>query len=174
MGTVSSRQRAFTIAEMLVVLAVGAAVIGPALMVLNHTMRGVSVFADECATTRSIVLALERLGGDVRSAASVDLAVQDGRDKLVLSYTDRPAVAWTFAEAAAPDTGHGRLRRTVAGGQDLELPLRGAVSVKFARTKTGGVLAVVRIAPRVNSRGGVLAPETILRAAYSTRCEAKR
>ena len=159
--------------EMLVVLAIGASVIGPALMVLNHTMRGVSVFADECATTRSIVLALERLGGDVRSAASADLAVEDGRDKLVLSYTDRPAATWTFVEAEAPDSGHGRLRRTVAGGGSEELPLRGAVAVKFARTKTGGVLAVVRIAPRVNSSGGVLSPETILRAAYSTRCQAK-
>jgi len=173
MGTVSSRQRAFTIAEILVMMAIGAAVVGPTVAVLNHTMRGVSVFADECATTRSIVLALERLGSDVRSAAAVDLAVQDGRDKLVLSYTDRPAATWTFVEAAAPDTGHGCLRRTVAGDQALELPLRGAVSVKFTRTKIGGVLAVVRIAPRVNSRGGILSPETVLRAAYSTRCEAK-
>ncbi len=173
MGRVNSRERSFSLLELMVVLAIGASVIGPTLMVLNHTMRGVSMFAEECATTRSIVLALERLGGDVRSAASVDLAVQDGRDKLVLSYTDRPAATWTFVEAAAPDSGHGRLRRTVAGGQALELPLRGAVSVTFSRTKTGGVLAVVRIAAEVNDRGGVLSPETILRAAYSTRCEAK-
>ncbi|MBN2582322.1 MAG: prepilin-type N-terminal cleavage/methylation domain-containing protein [Planctomycetes bacterium] len=168
------KPRAFTLLELMVVMVVGTAVVGPAVVIFLETVRSTDLFVEACDMGAAAECAFGRLAADVHSASALRCGEGGTGDTLAMELDGGTTVTWQFA--AGDEDGFRPASLTRRFGEDTErFVLPDVERVVFARDESAAATTSCAVAVEVHvaacEDGSVRLPATVLCRVYDSRIE---
>jgi len=174
MGGDAVKRSAFSLIELLAVLAIGTAILGPATVIFLETVRSTGLFIDACDTSHAVETALHHLGDDIHGATAAATDGAEGSVRLTLTLSGGEPAVWRFVSGDDEGFEPASLIRR-CGDDEEHFVMYDVESVTFTPERTvperTACAVTVEASLRGSTSGPAAAPQTILLRRYLSRVE---